>query len=73
MARVASPRVRGLLVVAVLMPLWASYLIKVYSWRLIFSSDGVLNWALSPLGLHGPGFQRDRACGSCSRTCGCRT
>jgi putative spermidine/putrescine transport system permease protein len=53
---VASPRVRGALVVAVLMPLWASYLIKIYSWKLILSEDGVLNWALAPLGLHGPGF-----------------
>jgi putative spermidine/putrescine transport system permease protein len=56
MARVASPRVRGALVVGVLMPLWASYLIKIYSWKLILSEDGVLNWALAPLGLHGPGF-----------------
>ena len=56
MARIASPRLRGALVVAVLMPLWASYLIKIYSWKLILSEDGVLNWALSPLGLHGPGL-----------------
>jgi putative spermidine/putrescine transport system permease protein len=56
MARVASPRVRGLLVVAVLMPLWSSYLIKAYSWRQILSADGVLNWALSPLGIKGPGL-----------------
>ena len=56
MARQASPRVRGLLVVAILMPLWSSYLIKAYSWRQILSGDGVLNWALSPLGLHGPGL-----------------
>ena len=56
MARVASPRVRGAMVVAVLMPLWASYLIKIYSWKLILSEDGVLNWALTPLGLKGPGF-----------------
>jgi putative spermidine/putrescine transport system permease protein len=42
--------------VAVLMPLWASYLIKIYSWKLILSQDGVLNWALEPLGLRGPGF-----------------
>jgi len=55
MARVASPRVRGLLVIAVLMPLWSSYLIKVYSWLQILSGDGVLTWALSPLGLQGPG------------------
>ena len=55
MARVASPRVRGLLVVAVLMPLWASYLVKAYSWRLILSQEGLFNWALRPFGLHGPG------------------
>ena len=51
MARVASPRTRNLLVVAVLMPLWASYLVKAYAWRMILSGDGVLNWALEPLGL----------------------
>jgi putative spermidine/putrescine transport system permease protein len=56
MAKVASRRVRGLLVVAVLMPLWASYLVKVYAWRVILSEDGILNWALSPLGIKGPGF-----------------
>ena len=56
MARVASPRVRGLMVVAVLMPLWASYLVKAYSWRLILSEDGVLNWLLAPMGLRGPGL-----------------
>jgi putative spermidine/putrescine transport system permease protein len=56
MAKVASRRVRGLLVVGVLMPLWASYLVKVYAWREILSEDGILNWALSPLGIKGPGF-----------------
>jgi putative spermidine/putrescine transport system permease protein len=56
MARVASPRTRGLLVVAVLMPLWASYLIKAYTWRLILAEDGVMNWFLAPLGLKGPGY-----------------
>lgn len=56
MAKVASPRLRGILAVAVLMPLWASYLIKAYSWRLILSEGGVLDWALRPLGLKGPGF-----------------
>jgi len=56
MARVASPRTKGLLVVAVLMPLWASYLVKAYTWRLILSDGGVLNWLLQPLGLTGPGL-----------------
>ena len=55
MARVASRAVRGLLVVAVLMPLWASYLVKVYSWRLIIAEDGVLNWLIEPFGLKFPG------------------
>jgi len=56
MAKVASRRLRGLLVVGILMPLWASYLVKVYAWREILSEDGILNWALSPLGIKGPGF-----------------
>jgi putative spermidine/putrescine transport system permease protein len=56
MARVAGPRVKGLLVVAILMPLWSSYLVKVYAWRVILQENGILNWALGPLGLHGPGF-----------------
>jgi putative spermidine/putrescine transport system permease protein len=56
MAKVASPRVRALLVIAVVMPLWSSYLEKVYSWRIILAEDGILNWALDPLGLSGPGF-----------------
>jgi putative spermidine/putrescine transport system permease protein len=56
MAKVARPRVRALLVVAVLLPLWSSYLVKVYAWRIILAEDGILNWALDPLGLSGPGF-----------------
>jgi putative spermidine/putrescine transport system permease protein len=56
MAKVARRRMKAVLVVAVLMPLWSSYLVKVYAWRTILSTDGVLNWALGPLGLHGPGY-----------------
>ncbi len=56
MARVASPRVRGLLIVAILTPLWASYLVKVYAWRTILAEEGILNWALEPFGLQGPGY-----------------
>ncbi|GAA0231617.1 ABC transporter permease [Cryptosporangium japonicum] len=44
MAKVASPRAQRLLVVAILTPLWASYLVKVYAWRLMFSGDGILSW-----------------------------
>ena len=56
MARVASPRVRGLLVVSILLPLWSGYLVKDYAWRLILSENGVLNAVLAPFGLHGPGY-----------------
>ena len=56
MAKVASPRARRLLVVAVLTPLWASYLVKAYAWRSMLAGDGVVNWALDPIGLKGPGF-----------------
>jgi len=51
MARVATPRGRTALFVAVLLPLWASYLARVYAWLLIFTHDGVLNWTLGKLGL----------------------
>ena len=54
MARVATRRRRAALAVAVLMPLWASYLVKVYAWRTMFANDGILNWALDPIGLHVP-------------------
>jgi putative spermidine/putrescine transport system permease protein len=56
MAKVARPRIRALLVIAVVMPLWSSYLVKVYAWRIILAEDGILNWALDPFGLSGPGF-----------------
>jgi putative spermidine/putrescine transport system permease protein len=51
MARVATPRLRAVLFVLVLLPLWASYLARVYAWQLILSSNGILNWSLHKLGL----------------------
>lgn len=56
MAKVASPRMKSALMIAVLMPLWASYLVKAYAWRSVLSEDGVLEWLISPLGLHTPGY-----------------
>ncbi len=55
MARVASPRARNILVVAVLTPLWASYLVKAYVWRTMLGEQGIINWLLAPFGLEGPG------------------
>jgi putative spermidine/putrescine transport system permease protein len=51
MARLAPPRIRTLLFVLVLLPLWASYLGRIYAWRLILSKDGALNWSLDKVGL----------------------
>ncbi|MFD9124387.1 ABC transporter permease [Kitasatospora sp. NPDC059571] len=56
MAKVARPARRNLLVVAVLTPLWASYLVKVYAWRAILADGGPLDWLLHPLGLGSPGY-----------------
>ncbi len=51
MARLASSRLRAALFVLVLLPLWASYLARIYAWRLILDHDGILNWTLGELGL----------------------
>ncbi len=51
MARIARPRTRTVLFVCVLLLLWASYLAKVFAWLLIFTHDGVLNWALGKIGI----------------------
>jgi len=50
-ARLASRRVSAALFVAVLLPLWSSYLVRVYAWRLILARDGILNWGLDHIGL----------------------
>jgi putative spermidine/putrescine transport system permease protein len=56
MAKVATPRVRQVMVVAVLTPLWASYLVKAYAWRTMFGEHGVIGWALGPIGGTGPAY-----------------
>jgi putative spermidine/putrescine transport system permease protein len=56
MARVASPRTRGMLIVAILLPLWAAYLVKVYAWRAILQGNGILEWVLTPFGVEAPGL-----------------
>ncbi|MEA2152832.1 MAG: putative spermidine/putrescine transport system permease protein [Solirubrobacteraceae bacterium] len=50
-ARIAPRRLKSALFVAVLIPLWSSYLVRVYVWRLILAKDGVLNWTMENLGL----------------------
>jgi putative spermidine/putrescine transport system permease protein len=48
-AKVATRRWQPLLVAAILMPLWASYLVKAYAWRSMFGGGGLIDWvARSP-------------------------
>jgi len=51
--RYASRRVKALMVLGVLLPLWSSYLVRVYSWKLILAAEGIINWFLTRLGLDG--------------------
>lgn len=53
MARFASPRMKTVLYLAVLMPLWSSYLVRALAWRSILAGEGILNWAVEGLGLNG--------------------
>src|SRR6266496_3105372 len=56
MARVAPARLRTVLFVLVLLPLWSSYLARIYAWRLILAHDGALNWTLGKVGLPSVGI-----------------
>ncbi len=56
MAKVAKPRWQKWLVIAVLTPLWASYLVKAYAWRAMFSGTGPIAWVADPFGLSSPGY-----------------
>jgi putative spermidine/putrescine transport system permease protein len=51
MARIASTRGRRALFTAVLLPLWASYLARVYAWIVILQKGGTLSWTFQKLGL----------------------
>jgi putative spermidine/putrescine transport system permease protein len=50
-ARLASPRVRNALLIAVVLPLWANYLVRVFAWRIILTPNGFLNWVTELVGL----------------------
>jgi putative spermidine/putrescine transport system permease protein len=53
MTRIASGASRRLLLLGILMPLFSSYLVRVYAWRLILDDQGALSWSLEKIGLHG--------------------
>lgn len=52
-ARYASPRLKTWLIIAVTIPLWSSYLVRVYAWKLILAKEGILSWFINLLGLNG--------------------
>lgn len=56
MAKLAKPWVRNLLAVAITLPLWAGYLVKLLAMRLTFTEEGLFNWLMAPFGISGPGF-----------------
>lgn len=53
MARYAHGRLKALLYVAVVLPLWSSYIVRVYAWKLILAKEGVVSWLFDRLGLAG--------------------
>jgi putative spermidine/putrescine transport system permease protein len=54
MARYAGPRAKAVFYIAVMLPLWSNYLVRVYAWKLILAKEGALTWALGHLGLQAP-------------------
>jgi putative spermidine/putrescine transport system permease protein len=53
MARYASPRMKAALYLAVIMPLWSSYLVRIYAWKMLLAKEGIITWFLERLGLGG--------------------
>lgn len=52
-ARYAGPKVKAAFYLAVMMPLWSSYLVKVYGWKLLLAREGAIGWFADRLGLGG--------------------
>jgi putative spermidine/putrescine transport system permease protein len=52
-AKTSSPTLRSVLYLLVLMPLWSSYIVRVYAWKLILAKEGVFNWVVQQLRLDG--------------------
>jgi putative spermidine/putrescine transport system permease protein len=50
-ARLATARTRNLILLAVVVPLWSSYLVRIFAWRLILTSNGFLNWLVEATGI----------------------
>ena len=79
---------KALLYLAVMLPLWSSYLVRVYAWKLILAKEGIVTWFANQLHLTWlldavlaiPGDRRARRCrfptsaaSWCFSTSGCRS
>ncbi len=53
-AKFSSPQLKTWLLIGVTLPLWSSYLVRVYSWKLILAKEGILSWFINLLHLNGP-------------------
>jgi putative spermidine/putrescine transport system permease protein len=51
MAFLAKKSMKPFLYLAIMLPLWSSYMVKVYSWKLIMAKEGILTWVFTKLGL----------------------
>lgn len=51
MARYTSGKMKAFFYIAVMLPMWASYIVKAYAWTLLLAKDGVAQWFLTHLGL----------------------
>jgi putative spermidine/putrescine transport system permease protein len=51
MAKAPNPAIRSLLYLLVLMPLWSSYVVRVYAWKLILAKEGIVTWFVNQLNL----------------------
>ncbi|MGZ9226427.1 MAG: ABC transporter permease [Anaerolineales bacterium] len=52
-AKFTSPRLKTWLIIAVTIPLWSSYLVRVYAWKMILAKEGILSWFINLLHLDG--------------------
>ena len=50
-ARLASPRARNAVLVAVILPLWANYLVRIFAWKIMLTPNGFVNWLVELTGL----------------------
>jgi len=53
MARYATGRAKAIFYLAVMLPLWSSYLVRVYAWKLILAKEGIVTWLTTEVGVHG--------------------